>query len=148
MPTKDKMMILEACVYEDLPKYTKVFNEDTAEYHLWIYLNPAYVRNTYLYEAKEIGPNADNSKLFLDTFKRESQCWIKVKREYLNNKIGKHIYKLSFVNKETDADFSLYVSYYLQNDNPEKPYVYIEKAAEEPYKDGSNPPLTPPIIYS
>lgn len=146
MVTQDKIMSLQACIYEDLPKHTKVFNEDTAEYHLWIHMNPEDVRGCAFYEVKEIGPNADNSKLFPDTFKRESQCWIKVKREYLNNAIGKHIYRLSFVNRETNDDFSLYVSYYMQNDNPEKPYVYM-KEKEKPAPIYSNPPLTPPVIY-
>lgn len=143
----DKEMILDAVAYKDLAKHSKVFNTRAVEYHLWIYLNPQDVHEAYFIGAEEVGPTADNSKIFPDTFVRMSQCWIRVNRGWISDKPGKHTIKLSFVDRYTDDDFSLYVSYYMQNDNPEKPYVYIEKAAEEPYKDGSNSPLTSPIIY-
>ena len=135
MATEDKIMSLQACTYKDLPNYTKVFNLNTIEYHLWIYLNPEDVRDTAFLGAEEIGPGADNSQLFTDTFKRESQCWIQVKTNFLNKKIGKHTYKLSFVNRWTDTDFSLYVSYYIQNSDPEKPYVYMKD-------DGASTPVS------
>ena len=128
----DKIMTLEACRYDDLPKYTKIFNCSELEYHLWIYLNPDDVRNSYFYRSKEVGPEADNSKLFPDTVERMSTCWIRANTEYLNIKPGKHTYKLMFVERSTDTDFSLYVSYYIQDDSPEKPYVYMKLGEQVP----------------
>lgn len=133
MSTQDKVMQLEACTYNELAKHSKVFNSNAVEYHLWIYLNPDDVRDTYFIGAEEIGPNADNSKIFPDTFQRQGQCWIRVNRGYLGDNPGKHTIKLNFVDRFTDTDFSLYVSYYLQVDNPKRPYVYMHQ--EE--KDGS-----------
>ena len=127
----DKIMSLEACKYDDLAKYSKIFNSKAVEYHLWIYLNPEDVRTAYFYGAEEIGPNANNSTIFPDTFIRESECWIRVNREWISNSVGKHIIKLMFVDRFTDTDFSLYVSYYIQNDNPDKPYVYMKETKEE-----------------
>lgn len=123
----DKVNYLEATEYKHLAKYSKVFNLSTLEYHLWIYLNPDTVRDAYFKGAEEIGPNADNSTIYQDTFVRESQCWIRVNRGYLDNRIGKHTIKFSFVDRFTDTDFSLYASFYIQEDNPEKPYVYMKK---------------------
>ena len=131
MAQEDNVMILQASSYKDLPKYSKVFNTNAVEYHLWIQLNPEDIRDCYFIGAQEIGPNADNSKIFSDTFTRESECWIRVNRGWLNNKVGKHTIKLSFVNRWTDTDFSLYVSYYIQDDNPEKPYVYMTKPEQK-----------------
>ena len=139
MVTEDKIMKLEACTYKDLSKYTKVFNKQTAEYHLWVYFNPEDVRNAYFYKAEEIGPNADNSRIFSDTFVRESQCWIRINWLYLNNSIGKHTIKFSFVDRFTDDDFSLYISYYIQDDSPERPYVYMHQ--EENDKSMPIPPM-------
>lgn len=144
MSTKDKVMSLEACRYEDLAKYSKVFNSNASEYHLWIYLNPEDVRTAYFIEAKEIGPNADNSRIFPDTFERESQCWIRVNKNYIGTTPGKHTIKLSFVDRYTDTDFSLYVSYYMQVDDPEKPYVYMEEGKKEEHR----PPLFPSECYN
>ena len=119
----DKIMSLRACKYSDLAKNVKVFNIDAMEYHLWIYLDPEDVRGAYFNEAKEIGENSECKTIYPDTFVRESTCWIRVNIGYLNSNIGKHIIKLSFVDKMTDTDFSLYVSYYITNDNPDQPYV-------------------------
>lgn len=131
---KSKATTLEACRYEDLAKYSKVFNLSTLDYHLWIYLNPETVRQTYFNRAFEIGPDADNSRIFPDTFVRESQCWIRVNMQYLNLKPGKHTIKLEFVERYDDTDFSLYISYIIQDDNPEKPYVYMKP-------DGASTPV-------
>lgn len=126
MKPEEKATTLQACGYEDLAKHSKVFNLSTLNYHLWIYLNPETVREAYFYKAEEIGPEADNSRIFEDTFQREGQCWIRVNMEYLNLKPGKHTIRLMFVDRYTDTDFSLYFSYIIQNDNPEKPYVYMK----------------------
>lgn len=128
--TEDNITMLRACKYEDLALNSKVFSASTVNYHLWIYLNPDEVRDAYFLGAEEIGPNAKGSMIFPDTFKRESQCWIRVNIGYLSQIIGKHTIKLSFVDRYTDTDFSLYVSYYLQNDDPEKPYVYMTETQD------------------
>ena len=138
---QDKITMLEACKYSDLAKYTKIFNLATLDYHLWIYLNPQDVRDAYFIKATETGPGADNVHIYPDTFVRDSQCWIRVNSGYLNNSIGKHILKLSFVDRYTDTDFSLYASYYIQNDNPDKPYVYMPQQDEG---DVESPTYTTP----
>lgn len=132
----DKVISLEACAYNDMSKYVKVFSVDQLEYHLWIYLNPEDVRGCYFVGAKEIGPNADSSTTYPDTYIRESECWIRANMGYIDKGIGKHIIKLQFVEKMTSTDFSLYVSYYIQDSNPDKPYVYMKD-------DGSSEPIYP-----
>lgn len=134
MQGDDKATILEACSYKDLAKYSKVFNLSTLNYHLWIYLDPGTVRDAYFDKAEEIGVDADNSRIFPDTFVRDNQCWIRVNMEYLNLKPGKHTLQLHFVERYTDTDFSLFVSYIIQDDDPEKPYVYMKE-------DGASTPV-------
>lgn len=143
--TQDKIMSLEASTYANLAKHNKVFNKSAIEYHLWIYLDPSDVRDAFFLGAKEIGPHADNSKLFPDTFVREGQCWIRANTEYLDLVAGTHIIKLSFVDRFTDTDFSLFVSYIIQDDNPEKPYVYMkeDEVPEVPLPPGPVVTLTP-----
>lgn len=131
---EDKATTLQSCRYEDLAKHSKVFNLSTLDYHLWIYMNPEAVRDAYFYKAEEIGPDADNSKIFEDTFIREG-IWLRVNMQYLNLKPGKHTYRLMFVERYSDTDFSLYFSYIIQDDNPEKPYVYMKE-------DGASTPVS------
>lgn len=129
----DRVTTLEACKYDDIAKYCKVFNINEIEYHVWIYLSPDDARNCVFLDAKEISPDPKFDPRFpLTMFKRESECWIRVVRDDLNLNPGKHTYKLSMVDRFTDTDFSLYISYYVQTDDPEKPYVYMKKE-EEPW---------------
>jgi len=130
MAQENDITKLQACRYEDLAKFCKVFNLSTLDYHLWIYLDPTDGRDTYFQKAEEIGPQADNSNIYPDTFIRESQCWIRVNFGFLNLKPGKHTYRLYLVNRYESTDFSLYFSYYIQDDNPEKPYVYMKPGIE------------------
>lgn len=134
MAVADAITQLQSCIYKDLPKHSKVFNKDTLNYHLWIYLNPEDVRDAYFIRAEEIGVNADNSTIFPDTFVRESQCWIRVNTSCINQSVGKHTLRFYFVDRYTDTDFSLYASYYIQDDNPDKPYVYMPQEDKEDKK--------------
>lgn len=137
----DKIMILNACSYNDLAKNSKVFNTSEIEYHLWIYMNPEDVREASFLEAYEVSPEIHDSDVHTSIFERESTCWIRAVTRSLNLNPGKHTYKLKMVNKFTDTDFSLYVSYYIQDDNPDKPYVYMNKE-ESDSEDSSEEELT------
>lgn len=135
----DNVITLQACNYQDLPKYTKVFNTEQLEYHLWIYLNPEDVRGCYFDKAEEVGIDPALLHTYPDTFVRESECWIRVNMGYIDKGIGKHTLRLQFVEKATSTDFSLYVSFYIQDDHPDKPYVYMKKdGASTPTYDWPN----------
>lgn len=130
MPNQDRAMCLEACHYKDLSKYCKVFNLNSLEYFLWIYLNPEDVRDTYFRGSVEMDPNSNYERLLKGVYQRESQCWLKVNTHLINRSPGKHTVRFIFVDRRTGLDFSLYVSYYMQVDNPEKPYVYMKDSEE------------------
>ena len=129
-------MQLESCKYDDLGKYSKVFNVNEIEYHLWIYLNPEDTRDAVFLKAYECGPNHwEDPTLPLGIFERESVCWIRAVTASLNMEPGKHTYKIMMVDRYTDTDFSLYVSYYIQDDNVDKPYVYMKSSDETNYDE-------------
>lgn len=127
MATQDKVMSLNACTYKDLPSNSRVFNSKTLDYYMWIYLNPEDVRGCQFVKAEEITYGSASQDFYPDTFSRESQCWIRVTTHFIDTSIGNHIIRLYFVESVTGTEFSLYVSYYIQDDNPEKPYVYINE---------------------
>ena len=131
MATQEKVMSLNACAYKDLPSNSKVFNSMTIEYYMWVYLNPEDVRGCNFLRAEEITLGADHQGFYPDTFSRESQCWIRVATKFIDTSIGNHVIRLYFVECATGTEFSLYVSYYIQNDDPEKPYVYMKKPEED-----------------
>lgn len=122
---------LRACSYQDIGKNTPVLNLDQIEYFLWIALDPEITSRCYFYEAAELD-KTDGPIQFPDTFEHVSPTWIKVRTDYINKSVGQHIYRLSFVDRDTDDCFSFFVSYIIQDDRPEKPYIYMNRKSEEP----------------
>ena len=57
------------------------------------------------------------------------QCrpWLRIVFPVLDQDAGLHIYKITFVNRYTDDVVSAYISYTIQDDNPNKPYIYMRQ---------------------
>ena len=51
--------------------------------------------------------------------------WIDIGIKHLNVDAGMHTYRLRFI--RNDDCVNLYVSYTIQDDNPEKPYIYMNR---------------------
>lgn len=115
----------EACLYDNLNDNCKIFNSSELEYYLWIKLPSDITRDCELYQIDEI---LDKPKV-LDwqgfVCREENHPWLRFTFGILKQCIGMHIYRLHFINKYTNDVFSLYFSYIIQNDNPKKPYVYM-----------------------
>jgi hypothetical protein len=56
--------------------------------------------------------------------------WIDIKSTALNMDVGHHVYKLHFRQKYTNVLSNLFFAYTIQNDNPEKPYIYMNREIE------------------
>lgn len=54
--------------------------------------------------------------------------YIDVVVEGLNTTPGQHDYQIQYVDILTDDISRLYFSYIVQNDNPEKPYIYMDES--------------------
>ena len=57
--------------------------------------------------------------------------WIRIDSCILDTSIGQHTYRFQFINRETDDVYSLYLSYIIQDDNPDRPYVYMNEKEGE-----------------
>ena len=123
---------LDACPYREIGKHTPVLNHDEIPYHLFVMLNPEMTRDCTMYEVHELDKE-DSPIIFPDTFMRVSPTWIRVITDHLNKKVGQHIYRMAFVDKITTDTFFLYFSYIIQDDNPNKPYIYMNR--EKPNND-------------
>jgi len=124
--TDRPVLQLNACIYEDIAKNTRVFNLDQIEYYLWVRLGVDITSDCFMYEAAELD-KVNGPIIFSDTFERKSPMWIRVRTDNLNKEIGLHIYRLSFVDTVSDDTFSLFFGYIIQDDNPAKPYVYMDR---------------------
>ena len=127
------MQILEpktlvASSYENISKNSLVINLSELDYFLYVKLEPPLTSQWYLYRIEEKMKDGSLKKMrFPETVRKESPTWLKFKTDFLNKEIGMHLYKVTFVDTVTDVITSLWFAYIIQNDNPDKPYVYMER---------------------
>ena len=122
--------ILKAVSYAQIASATKVFNSKTTEYYLWVELPVDHVRDFKVYEILDLGSDCCCKKeLNHEFYHRESNKYLKLTFEVLDHSIGKHIYQLKLISPLDDV-ISLYISYIIQDDNPDKPYIYMDRTID------------------
>lgn len=121
---------LNACEYNKLNENTPVFNINEVGYHLYVHLNPDICRNLSLYEVEKIVTGESEKLNIPGDVNHDSICWLKIKFDSLSKEPGQHVYKLCFVNTCTSDTVFLYFSYIIQDDNPDKSYVYMKDSCD------------------
>ena len=56
--------------------------------------------------------------------------WIDINTSILNQEIGNHVYVFRFMNNLVNHTLDLYASYNIRFNDPDKPYIYIERESE------------------
>ena len=121
---------LEACAYSDLGVHSVVINLLNLEYEVWIHI-PSFCRGCRLFQIDEFLPENREAAAVLASARQEpGKPWIRITPHSLNISPAYHSYRLHFINCRTDDVFSLYIAYIIQDDNPEKPYVYMNESRE------------------
>ena len=116
---------LIAYSYNDVIKNSVVLKKSTLEYHMWIYLETSPdLDDCVIFNVTELN-HEDDICVMDSAFVRESTCWIKVTTDLIDKSPGLHIYRIQFINRNTDDIFSKYIAYTIQDDNPEKRYIYM-----------------------
>ena len=115
---------LNACKYQDLNKNTPVFNINTFEYVLYVYLEPELSKDFQIFQLEELGDCAVEIPLNCNIHRERN--WVRILSSVLNQDPGQHVYKLSLVGGCSNDVISLYFSYIVQDDNPDKSYVYMK----------------------
>lgn len=74
--------------------------------------------------------NPMNFRLFKEEYNMcLCRAWIDVPVTSLDLSIGYHLYTVQLVNIHTNDIANLYFSYTIQNDEPEKPYLYLKPSS-------------------
>ena len=104
----------------------KVFNKNTVEYFVYLRIPENLARDCELYEIEDLD-HVDIPIEYKDLVQRHCRGpWLRVESRLLDLSCGQHTYRFGFVNTVTDDVFSLYISYSIQDDNPDKPYIYMD----------------------
>lgn len=124
MHEAQESMIFEAVSQSRLNTNCKVFNLDLFGPKIFIHL-PNWIHDTYrLLSIYDV----DSKEAIADYFYESiHELWVDISRYELNLSIGIHTYALEFINNITGDSLYLYFQYIIQNDDPDKPYVYIDR---------------------
>ena len=118
---------VDACNYNELSKHTPIFNAKTLGTSISVYLKPEVARDLDLYQLDDI--STDTVEVPVTGFvTRTNVCWFDILTSILDRTPGHHIYRMSLINKRnTQETVFQYFAYIIQDDNPNKPYVYMDK---------------------
>lgn len=123
-------MIITASIHKNIPAHTPVFNLYQLEYYMWIDVPDESAQCTKLYELNEISPTGKTSIPLTENLDHDyNRSLFRLKTDVLNLSSGFHMYEMKFIRNATDEIFSLYFSYIIQQDNPDKPYIYMKSNA-------------------
>ena len=108
--------------YEDVGHNSPIYNKKTLSEYIWIEL-PTLAKNFLLTGMTKMQPSqeevSDISSIIQDNI------WLKVTTELLDTTAGKKVYKIYLKHKCLDDTMSLYFGYNIQDDEPDKSYVYM-----------------------
>lgn len=113
---------------QDIADHTPVISMTEISYWLIVKIPPEVAENYCLIEIKSCEESASDktSEILKYSKCHPGKIWIDIPWNFMHKEIGHHIYRLEFVNKYTDDILFLFFGYIIQNDNPEKPYYYME----------------------
>ena len=118
---------IHAVLHKDMASASKVFNEEEIEYFLFIRIPDDLAEVYELYQVDEIRDKAE-FVCHKDIWEHDpGRVWYRFKAKMLNMRTGYHVYRLSMVNTVTNDTCQLYISYVVQSNKPEKPYMYMDE---------------------
>lgn len=138
--------LLEGCRYEDLNKYTPIFNVYALDEYIWVHI-PVWLRWHKLTKITDIsGRLAKEVELDTSTIQQKfPKPWVQILAKSLNLDPGQHIYKLTFTkacpeHPEIVDTQSIFISYITRDNNPKTPYIYMPNRGnpEDPYSEEYN----------
>ena len=106
-------------------KGCEVINKATLLDKFHLECDPELMINSNLISIKEI---PDGNELNPEeVFEKINNSWIDISVSNLNTNPGYHLYRITMQDKSFSDLFILYFSYVIQDDNPEKSYIYVDR---------------------
>lgn len=118
---------LHACYKDKVASHTSVLNLQGSDQYIYISLPeevccPCIV----LLDVVEV-QSAHTNSIYSEVFREGTRPWIRLKTDALNLGVGLHTYRLNFVSTASGLEFTLWVQYIIQDDDPPKPYIYMHR---------------------
>lgn len=109
----------------ELGYYATMFNK--ASIQEWLIVSmPVFFTDIAISNISEIGSGIDEVDISEYCVTTTGRHWLDIPTEHLNLSAGYHMYKIVFCDNITNIGCTLYFAYNIQDDNPDKPYDYMD----------------------
>ena len=125
--------VIQSSQLSEMPLNTKIYNSKDFSEIVCVKLPPQMPRDMDLIEIYNL--NASEDVDFADQVSRdEHRPWIDISSSILDLGIGQHTYRMTFAKENCKLKATCWFSYIIQDNNPEKPYIYMDRGenSEEP----------------
>lgn len=118
--------IIQSSQLSEMPLNTKIYNSKDFSEIVCVKLPPQMPRDMDLIEIYNL--NASEDVDFADQVTRdEHRPWIDISSSILDLGIGQHTYRMTFAKENCKLKATCWFSYIIQDNNPEKPYIYMDR---------------------
>lgn len=129
--------VIQSSQLSEMPLNTKIYNSKDFSEIVCVKLPPQMPRDMDLIEIYNL--NASEDVDFADQVSRaEHRPWIDISSSILDLGIGQHTYRMTFAKEGCKLKATCWFSYIIQDNNPEKPYIYMKRDEDNGGSDSSN----------
>ena len=127
--------IFELKSYDDVFKEVRTFSRDALNYYFYIKIPINICKYVELVDISDITSSIEAID-YINHVKRDCRKpWISVESKIFDLSSGMHTYRFQFVDTTHNNSFYLYMSYSIQDNNPDKPYIYMNREKGSDYTD-------------
>ena len=116
--------VFTLATYDDAIRNALFLNKQTLGEKFYCRIPSEQFHDTELVSICEIGHDNIPAESFSTA---ENNPWIDINAAAMNLTAGPHMYQFKFRNTRFGEIMYLYLYYNLQDDNPEKPYIYMNR---------------------
>jgi hypothetical protein len=118
--------VIQSSQLSEMPLNTKIYNSKDFSEIVCVKLPPQMPRDMDLIEIYNL--NASEDVDFADQVTRdEHRPWVDISSSILDLGIGQHTYRMTFAKEGCKLKATCWFSYIIQDNNPEKPYIYMDR---------------------
>lgn len=118
-----------ANTYDKLPVNVPIINLHTVAFYLWIGIPHEFNDDFSFVKLSKLISTTSSDEEDITEHADRIRCkpWIRVPSSVMDLTAGQHIYEVEMVNKFTNDPLRLYFNYIIQDDDPPKPYNYMNE---------------------
>lgn len=129
--------VIQSSKLSEIPLHTILYNKADFSDIVCVKLPPELPRDMVLTEIYNLDSQEDLD--FADqTTRDENKPWIDISSSILDVTAGQHTYRMTFTKNDCKLKAACWFSYIIQDNHPEKPYIYMDRSEDSGDSGSSN----------